>query len=693
MTRAANRTPEQVAAAEAEQARNRREREAARSQRERERDQVAAERRSARAAMEDALGPARLYSVAGPACYSVMARNLISIVASEGGDLLSLGLLPPRAVSVRLTGAERDEYTENELALIDAGATKAEAILRACPLVVGPDDLVWRRSAAGTFEPLEKVISGNDSPLTRMIIELCDASFWPTDNGDLVPIPASGSLKLEVANRVRAELHARGRQVAVDADGIRRADPHRFTGRPLVEGVDDRMVFAFSNGLVVADAACAGRPALYPFGDDLWLTATLPIAFDPALMAAPEPLVFSTMLRNAFTTPRDAMEAIEVIRQAIASGLSLGDAVEKIVLITGASQCGKSTLIELLRMAAGSYVTGVSMRDFGASRAADRSTALHACTTAGMVLEAEADFGDGKSAQSALATLKSVGAHDTISYVLPFGTRKTTAKLRALPMIAGNMPGNGMMLGLDASGALAERLCVINCVKGMAGRQDPAVKRAAMAADQRSILLHWALRGAVSLASADWRMFEPKDWREAKQKVLAGTAPLAHWMADCIEFTGNMQDFVPLAQLTLSALVWAEQTQGASLSVMAPLVYSKLHDKVLTEARHREVSARIDERVNYHRPDPQIAAIDGVQRPRIEPARLRCSLIRGLKLREFDGRIDAYADMLDAIQKKLVHTENGDTVKIPSTLRTLQYLPEVRFFGAQLIDVPPPEKP
>lgn len=217
------------------------------------------------------------------------------------------------------------------------------------------------------------------------------------------------------------------------------------------------------------------------------------------------------------------------------------------MVLQGVPRSGKSTILNVLIQLIGNELTHSGMlSDFG------QDFGLQPCVGKRLFVVPDAHdvTGSGGLRGKALERIKAITGEDAVAI-----NRKHVSAISArLPMkiaIATNrLPGF-----IDESGALSRRLLLVDFHKVV-----PPEKIDPHLADKLNAELpgiaNWALTGLHRLSNNNWKFTVGEKGRDARDHAARTQSPAARFAEECLEISGNDDDFVPIRQVYRTYESW-----------------------------------------------------------------------------------------------------------------------------------------
>ena len=281
------------------------------------------------------------------------------------------------------------------------------------------------------------------------------------------------------------------------------------------DGIDPKNLIAFENGMLDVEEYLKGNIVLHDPDPAYFSLCVIPYDFDPDLQSE---LLLPT-LKDLFNDDEDV---IQHLQEWYGYQLTADMSMEKMMLFTGRTRCGKGTVLEAM--------SGMLGRQQCIST--DFQSLASQFGRVPLVGKLAATLGDAKTprsgeADAALETVLRIVGRDPIQ-IRPLYQQGYDAYLSTRFTIA----MNGLPSFTDHAKALASRMCIIDFPNCYEGREDPTLKTRLKQDAEAGKLVVWALEGLKSLRRRGH--FEiPEVSKGTLQDMISITSPISTFVDEC----------------------------------------------------------------------------------------------------------------------------------------------------------------
>ena len=269
----------------------------------------------------------------------------------------------------------------------------------------------------------------------------------------------------------------------------------------------DQMI-ACTNGLL----SLADRQ-LHPHSPAFYNHVSVPFAYQAD---APEPKAWMEFLWSLWP---DDPASISLLQEWIGYIVTGRTDMQKILLLIGPTRSGKGTIARMIRNLIGrGHVTGPTLASLGTN------FGLAPLMGKPLAIIADARLG-GTPAHIIVERLLSISGEDVLTVDRKFRDPWSGKLSTRLMILSNEVPRFS-----DASGAIANRLLVLQMRKSFLGREDRSLD--ARITDELPGILNWALEGLDRLASKG-RFTIPSTSSEATTMLMDLASPVSAFVRDC----------------------------------------------------------------------------------------------------------------------------------------------------------------
>lgn len=214
-------------------------------------------------------------------------------------------------------------------------------------------------------------------------------------------------------------------------------------------------------------------------------------------------------------------DELRYLQQVIGYAAFPIEPLEKFVMHTGPTRCGKKVIFEVLTALCGGQdnVTSVDFRDFASE------FGLQEAPGRNLLLVPEATLHD-RGVDKAVQRIKCITGGDAVPI-----NRKNKAPLTTKLDCIIWMSSNERLALADSSAALYARQLLIQFRESFRGREDIHLSRKLQG--ELSGVLVWALDGLKDLKENNWRFTVPESWEDAAADLQDEATPLREFVSDC----------------------------------------------------------------------------------------------------------------------------------------------------------------
>lgn len=217
------------------------------------------------------------------------------------------------------------------------------------------------------------------------------------------------------------------------------------------------------------------------------------------------------------------------------------------MVLQGVPRSGKSTILNVLIRLVGNELTHSGMlSDFG------RDFGLQPCVGKRLFVVPDAHdvTGSGGLRGKALERIKAITGEDAVAI-----DRKHISAISAkLPMKIA-IATNRLPSFIDESGALSRRLLLVDFSKIVPQEKIDPLLAEKLGAELPGIA-NWALTGLHRLCNNNWKFTVGEKGRDARDHAARTQSPAAQFAEDCLEISGNDDDFVPIREVYRTYESW-----------------------------------------------------------------------------------------------------------------------------------------
>ena len=211
---------------------------------------------------------------------------------------------------------------------------------------------------------------------------------------------------------------------------------------------------------------------------------------------------------------------------------------QKMLVLNGVSRSGKSTALNVLQALVGPELTySATLADLGTE------FGLESCVGKRLFKVPDAQSVSGPSRARALERIKSIVGCDAIS----INRKHMKAVSHRLPIRIA-VACNRLPEFIDESRALANRLVIIQFDKEVPTKDVNSELEQELLAEMSGIA-NWAIAGLSRLRFNNFKFTLSERGAQAAQNAAIAQSPAAQFAADCMEVTGNKEDFVIASEL------------------------------------------------------------------------------------------------------------------------------------------------
>lgn len=269
----------------------------------------------------------------------------------------------------------------------------------------------------------------------------------------------------------------------------------------------DQMISCTNGLLSLADRQ------LHPHTPAFYNTVSVPFAYQSD---APEPKVWLAFLASVWP---DDPASIALLQEWLGYIVTGRTDQQKILLLIGPTRSGKGTIARMIRNLIGrGHVTGPTLASLGTN------FGLAPLMGKPLAIIADARLG-GTTVHTIVERLLSISGEDVLTIDRKFKDPWSGKLSTRLMILSNEVPRFS-----DASGAIANRLLVLQMRNSFLGREDRTLD-ARITAELPGIL-NWALEGLDRLASKD-RFTVPKSSGEATTMLMDLASPVSAFVRDC----------------------------------------------------------------------------------------------------------------------------------------------------------------
>ncbi|OBI08634.1 hypothetical protein A5715_00625 [Mycolicibacter heraklionensis] len=240
---------------------------------------------------------------------------------------------------------------------------------------------------------------------------------------------------------------------------------------------------------------------------------SVPFAYDAD---APQPTAWLEFLRSLWP---DDPASVELLQQWIGYIVTGRTDMQKILLLIGPTRSGKGTIARMIRNLIGrGRVTGPTLASLGTN------FGLAPLMGKPLAIIADARLG-GSPIHTIVERLLSISGEDVLTVDRKFRDPWSGKLPTRLMILSNEVPRFS-----DASGAIANRLLVLQMRNSFLGREDRTLD--ARITDELPGILNWALEGLDRLAE-NGRFTVPKSSGEATTMLMDLASPVSAFVRDC----------------------------------------------------------------------------------------------------------------------------------------------------------------
>lgn len=320
------------------------------------------------------------------------------------------------------------------------------------------------------------------------------------------------------------------------------------------DSIDSRAdeMIACTNGLL----SLATRE-LHPHTPAFYNHVSVPFAYQPD---APKPEVWLKFLASVWPDDPASIALLQEWTGYIVTGRT---DMQKILLLIGPTRSGKGTFARMLRNLIGpGHVTGPTLASLGTN------FGLAPLMGKPLAVIADARMG-GRDVHTIVERLLSISGEDVLTVDRKFRDPWSGRLPARLMILSNEIPRFS-----DASGAIANRLLVLQMRRSFLGKEDRTLD--ARIADELPGILNWALEGLDRLASKG-RFTVPSTSNEATTMLMDLASPVSAFVRECC--TRGVGDSVERDRLYNAWKTWcfdnghesgSKATFGRNLAAVVP---------------------------------------------------------------------------------------------------------------------------